>query len=301
MTSQVARFFQNEAPFLLDGGMATELESRGATLDHALWSARLLADNPNLIRAVHRSYLDAGARILSTATYQLNDHDLAQLGLDDSLYGKAALLAEEAIASLGPTKRPRTLIAASLGPFGASLGDGSEYTGEYLSHTDQEIESWHRSRVLKMASTSSDVMAFETIPTMAEARIIINLMKDLPAVPYWISFQLRGATSLANGDALEDAIALVQGARDLVAIGFNCLSPDLVAVAIETAKKQTKKPIIAYPNSGELYRDGSWTDGGATQSILSLAPTWLKAGVSAIGGCCRVGPETIRQVGALLS
>ncbi|MFT7620705.1 MAG: homocysteine S-methyltransferase [Planctomycetota bacterium] len=301
MTRDVKEFLRTEAPFLLDGGMATELEARGAELDHALWSARLLADDPQLIKAVHKSYIEAGARIISTATYQLNHRDLELFGWNESLFRLAVELAEEAVRAIDHQLRSRILIAASLGPFGASYGDGSEYTGDYRSSAARELIAWHLPRIECFLKTTADLLAFETIPNIAEAEVITDIMNGLPEFPYWVSFQLSDSEHLASGQRLADAVDAIKDAPGLRAIGFNCLSPSFVGGAISIVQERATHPILVYPNSGESYESGTWIKGSESATILELAPSWLAQGITAVGGCCRVGPKKIRQLGGLLT
>ncbi len=102
---------------ILDGGMASELEYLGANINGPLWSAHVLEDAPEKIVAVHRSYIEAGADIIETASYQVSRMGYAEVGLDparaDAALLRSVALAREAAAAF-PNRR--IVIAASLGP-----------------------------------------------------------------------------------------------------------------------------------------------------------------------------------------
>jgi homocysteine S-methyltransferase len=277
------------SPVLLDGGLATELERRGHDLDDPLWSARVLLEQPEAIVQVHRDYLEAGADIVTTATYQATFVGLAGRGLDreatTELLASAVALARRACDEAG---RPDALVAASIGPYGAFLADGSEYRGDYGLCVDALVD-FHGPR-LDVLAPLCDVVACETIPCLAEAQALARL---LPGLDAWVSFSCRDAQTVSHGEPLSECIAAVPSAT---AVGVNCIAPALTTALLCTAAKATDKPLVAYPNAGEIYRDGWSGRALGPTDLAALAPRWYAAGARLIGGCCRTTPAHIREL-----
>jgi homocysteine S-methyltransferase len=286
-------------PLVLDGGLATELEARGHGLSGALWSARLLADDPDAIVAAHRAYFRAGADVATTASYQASFTGFAAHGIGPEqtarLLRRSVSLARSARATL--TDGRRRWIAASVGPYGAALADGSEYRGRY-GLTVGELAAWHRPRLEVLASAGADVLALETIPDADEAEALVGALDGL-AVPAWLSYSIAGARTRA-GQPLADAFAVVADAPLVVAVGVNCCDPADVAPAIAVARKVTGKPVIVYPNSGEGWDVAArrWT--GRSRFSAADAARWVSLGAAGVGGCCRVGPAEIAAVTRVL-
>ncbi|BBX97246.1 homocysteine S-methyltransferase [Mycobacterium lacus] len=277
-----------------DGGLATELEARGHDLSDPLWSARLLLDAPQEIIAVHAAYFRAGAKIATTASYQASFEGFAAhgIGRDDAgaLLRRSVELAMTAREEVG---KDGLWVAASIGPYGAALADGSEYRGRYgLSVAG--LTRWHRPRLEVLAAAGADVLALETIPDVDEAEALVNLVHGL-GVPAWLSYTISGTRTRA-GQPLADAFAVAEGVPEIVAIGVNCCAPGDVLPAIAIA--DIGKPVIVYPNSGERWNGRAWT--GSRRFSGQLARQWAAAGARIIGGCCRVGPADIAAVAALL-
>lgn len=272
-----------------DGGLATELEARGHDLSDALWSARLLLDDPDAITAVHRDFYRAGAAIATTATYQASVDGFATRGIDRAgaveLWRRGVELAQRARAELSDDGRERW-VAASVGPYGAALADGSEYRGRYGLSIAQLV-SWHRPRIEVLAEAGADVLALETVPDVDEAEALSRIVDGM-GVPAWLSYTISGDRTRA-GQPLRDAFAVADGVAEIVAVGVNCCDPSDVAPAIAAARAVTSKPVIVYPNSGEGW-DGDrrqWV--GPPRFRPQQAAAWVTAGASIVGGCCRVG------------
>ena len=289
---------------VLDGGLATELERRGHDLSSDLWSARLLAEDPDEIRAVHAAYFAAGARVATTASYQASYEGLAATGHDrpaaDALLRRSVELARVAAREAqahDPVGRPRW-VAASVGPYGAMLAGGQEYTGDYGSAMGVEaLRAWHRPRMEVLASAEPDVLALETVPSLAEAEALVTEAAAL-GVPAWLSLTCEGLTTRKGEDAAE-AFAMARDVDAIVAVGVNCTRPQDVAELADLAARVSGKPVVVYPNSGETW-DGAgrrWT-GTAGFSALEV-DQWLAAGARLVGGCCRVGPAEIAELTAL--
>ncbi|MFC5665995.1 homocysteine S-methyltransferase [Kitasatospora misakiensis] len=280
-------------PLVLDGGMSNELEAQGHDLSGVLWSARLLRDAPDAITAVHRAYFEAGAQIAITASYQATYDGFARLGISraetTTLLQRSVSLAREAAAGSG-------WVAASVGPYGAMLADGSEYRGDY-GLTVAELTRFHRPRLEALAEAGPDVFAVETIPDVREAEAVLTALDGL-GIPAWLSYSIRGATTSA-GQPLAEAFALARSSADVVATGVNCAPADQVAQAL-TLARAAGLPGVAYPNGGGVWDPEARRWQGQEGEIADLAGDWLAAGAGIVGGCCRVGPDGIRELAARL-
>ncbi|WP_169332676.1 homocysteine S-methyltransferase [Nocardia araoensis] len=281
-------------PLISDGGLATELQARGHDLSDALWSARLLVDDPAAIRSVHEAYFRAGADIATTATYQASFEGFAERGLSRAqtvrLWRRGVALARAACDAWADDRR--RWVAASIGPYGASLADGSEYRGRY-GRTVAELRAWHRPRMEVLREAGADLLALETVPDVDEAEALVDVVNDL-GVPAWLSYTVDRARTRA-GQPLADAFAVAAGSESIVAIGVNCCAPADVAAAVELAAR-TGKPVVVYPNSGEGWDAARrrWT--GPARFAPGQARDWFARGARIIGGCCRVGPAEIARL-----
>jgi homocysteine S-methyltransferase len=293
---------------VLDGALATELEWRDCDLDDPLWSARVLIEQPELIKQVHAEYFAAGADCATTATYQASFEGFARRGLARSeaaaLMRLAVRLATEARDVLwsDPANRqgrPRPLVAASIGSYGAYLADGSEYSGEY-ELSEQELMAFHRPRLAVLAESEADILACETIPSLLEARALAKLLTEFPGREAWMSFSARDGTHTSHGERIADCAAELNRYDQVVAIGVNCTAPRFVADLVAACREATEKPILAYPNSGEAYDPAGhcWTGPDEVDSLVELAQTWYARGARIIGGCCRTTPADIRALAA---
>jgi homocysteine S-methyltransferase len=277
-----------------DGGLATELEARGHDLSDALWSARLLLDAPDEIVAAHVAFFRAGAAIATTASYQASFDGFAGRGLTPAetarLLRRSVELAHAARAEVGAEGR---WVAASIGPYGAALADGSEYRGRY-GLTVAELTAWHRPRLEILADAGADVLALETVPDVDEAGALVDLIQGL-GVPAWLSYSIAGAHTRA-GQPLAEAFAVAVGVPEIIAVGVNCCAPSDVLPAIGVAREVFNGPVIVYPNSGERWdaRTRAWV--GPSRFAAQLAPLWVAAGARIVGGCCRVRPGDIAEL-----
>jgi homocysteine S-methyltransferase len=285
---------------LLDGGLATELEARGHDLSDPLWSAKLLADAPQEIVAVHAAYFRAGAKIATTASYQASFEGFAAHGIDrDEAVGLLRRSVQLAKTARDQAGAGDLCVAASIGPYGAALADGSEYRGRY-GLSVAALTQWHRPRLEILAAAGADVLALETVPDVDEAEALVNLVRAV-GVPAWLSYTIDGTRTRA-GQPLADAFAVAAGVDEIVAIGVNCCAPDDVLPAIGIA--DIGKPVIVYPNSGERWdgRRRAWT-GPSRFSEFSrqFARQWVAAGARIVGGCCRVRPADIAELAQVLA
>ncbi len=275
---------------MLDGGMSTALELAGHDLSDELWSARLLLTDPDAVRAAHLAYYRAGAEVAITASYQASFDGFARRGIDEHETERLLRSSVELARSAASDVDGQRWVAASVGPYGAVLADGSEYRGRYgLSR--RELSEFHRRRVETLCSAGPDVLAAETIPDLDEAEAVLDVVRG-SGVPMWLSYSIRGGTTCA-GQPLEEAFAVVSGVDEVIAIGVNCCAPEDVADAVAVARRVTGLPVVVYPNSGETWdaRTRSWTGDGS--GFSAPAREWADGGARLVGGCCRTGPEAI--------
>ncbi|MGW7197596.1 homocysteine S-methyltransferase [Streptomyces chryseus] len=281
---------------VLDGGLSNQLKAQGCDLSDALWSARLLADGPHQIEAAHAAYVRAGAQVLITAGYQATFEGFARRGMGRSevaaLLGRSVELARAAGESVGR----EVWVAASVGPYGAMLADGSEYRGRY-GLSVRELERFHRPRVEALVAAAPDVLALETVPDTDEAEALLRAVEGA-GTPVWLSYTVEGGRTRA-GQPLDAAFALAAGNDQVIAVGVNCCEPRDADAAVELAASVTGKPVVVYPNSGERWdAQGRRWRGGATYDPGRVRE-WRAAGARLVGGCCRVGPAEIAELARL--
>jgi homocysteine S-methyltransferase len=286
----------SERALISDGGLATELEARGHNLSDSLWSARLLSDAPQEIVAVHAAYFRAGATIATTASYQASFDGFAARGVGrDEAIGLLRRSVELAKTARDDVGADDAWVAASVGPYGAALADGSEYRGRY-GLSVAELTRWHRPRLETLAAAGADLLACETVPDVDEAEALVDLVRST-GMPAWLSYTIDGPRTRA-GQPLGEAFAVAAGVDEIVAVGVNCCAPEDVLPAIGVIG-DIGKPAIVYPNSGERWDDQrqAWT--GRRRFSAELARQWVAAGARIVGGCCRVGPADIAEMAEL--
>ncbi|MGW2745057.1 homocysteine S-methyltransferase [Streptomyces sp. NPDC001450] len=288
---------------VLDGGMSNQLESAGHDLSDELWSARLLAERPEAVTEAHLAYFTAGADVAITASYQATFEGFAKRGTDRAeaarLLGLSVELARDAVRQARDAGVARPLwVAASVGPYGAMLADGSEYRGRYGLRVD-ELETFHRPRLEVLAAAAPDVLALETIPDTDEATALLRALRGL-GVPAWLSYTVDGRRTRA-GQPLEEAFALAADVDEVIAVGVNCCAPEDVEYAAGAAARVTGKPVVVYPNSGEAWDAEARAWKGRTTFGAEQVKKWRDAGARLIGGCCRVGPEAIAGIAGALT
>ena len=306
MRNPLQTYLDQQRFIVLDGGLATELEARGADLDHFLWSARLLAAAPELLRSVHYDYLVAGADVIATATYQASFGGFARAGLGRAeaerlmrLSVDLALQARDEFWSREEQHQGRLwpLVAASIGPYGACRHDGSEYHGNYGVGA-RELREFHRERMDVLADTPVDLFAFETIPSRLEAEALLEVLTEHPGRCAWLSFSCRDGSHISHGETFADCAALADGSDQIGAVGVNCTAPQHIDSLLDSVQA-LHTPRVVYPNSGEHWVAGENRWAGRGCGGLT-AGEWYRRGARLIGGCCRTGPEDIRHVRAEL-
>lgn len=310
---------------VIDGGLATELERHGANLNDPLWSAKCLLSSPHLIRRVHLDYLEAGANIIITASYQATIQGFEAKGFSreegEALLRRSVEIACEArdiycerstkvsghiVGNDRAPKQGPILVAASVGSYGAYLADGSEYSGDYGDAVTLEtLKDFHRRRVQILAESGADLIAFETIPNELEAKAYAELLKEEDIkIPAWFSFNSKDGINVVSGNSLLECALIADSCKHVVAIGINCTPPRFIHGLILTIQKASTKPILIYPNSGETYdadrKEWVSSNGVADADFVSSVGKWHDLGASLIGGCCRTTPNTVRAISRAL-
>ena len=309
----IRSLLQSRGRLVLDGGLATSCEALGANLSGALWSARLLRDEPALLEKAHAQFTEAGADVCITASYQAHHSSLqTHLGTDSAqatrLIASSVTIARAAAASCAAAAEGRpTAVAGSIGPYGACLADGSEYTGAYSSMPAAELADWHRHRFEALVDAGSDFLAMETIPCRSEVVAMCSLLRTRPEATAWLSLVCSSGEHITSGERVVDCVADIERldtAGQIDAVGVNCTSPRHVSALIRTIREATDRPIVVYPNSGEQWDSaaGMWRDGTSMgpADFADLATSWYAEGAALVGGCCRVGPDFIAAVRAVV-
>jgi homocysteine S-methyltransferase len=310
----LSRMFDSGRNVVVDGALATELEARGCNLEDALWSAKVLLEQPHLIKQVHSDYFGAGAAVAITASYQATPQGFAQRGISEAealeLVALSVRLADEARREYlagNPGAGP-LLIAGSVGPYGAYLADGSEYRGDYVL-SRSEFKDFHRPRIEALVNAGVDLLACETLPSFTEAEALLALVEEFD-VEAWFSFTLRDGGHISDGTPLAEVARLCGAQPRVAAVGVNCVPLDLVSPSLEALRKATDLPLIVYPNSGESYDPVTKTWGAAAtghsepggKPLAGVAEgygIWRELGARAVGGCCRTTPRDIAAVARL--
>ena len=302
----IARDLARYPLLVLDGAFGTELARRGFDTNDALWSAKALFEKPELVEAVHRDYYEAGADISTSASYQATVEGFEKKGFTreqaKELIVRSVRLVQQARDAFWQQKekrvgRPQPLAAASVGPYGAYLADGSEYCGDYGA-SRAELADFHAERLAILVSAGPDILACETLPLLDEARAILDDLRRYPDAGAWISFSCKDAEHTCGGDAIADCARLLDKESQVAAIGVNCTAPQYVADLIRNIRAHTAKPVVVYPNTGETYDAVTKTWHGSPTPYRDFVRQWYKAGARLIGGCCRTTPDDIRGIAA---
>ncbi len=296
-----------QRPVVLDGGLATHLETRGHDLSGELWSAALLTSDPGAVRDAHADYLRAGAEVLVTASYQASVAGFAHVGLDRAqalaLLARSVDVAREACEQTGVD----AWVAGSVGPYGAVLAGGQEYTGDYVdpawtdgpTMTVPALRAFHRERMQALADAGADVLACETVPAGAEVEALLLAAADV-GLPVWVSLTTvldgEGVVRTRRGEDAAEVFATVRGVEGVLAVGVNCCDPAGVEAAVAVASQASGLPVVVYPNSGETWDAGRRGWVGRPDLDLAAVDGWVAGGARLVGGCCRVGPEQVREL-----
>lgn len=283
---------------VLDGAMGTELEKLGVKTNDLLWSANALINNPKSIYQVHADYFKAGADIAITDTYQANVAAFAKVGINHDqaldLIKKGVELAKQARDDFNPAG----LVAGCVGPYGAYLANGAEYTGAYdLSFA--EYQKFHQEKIKTLINAGSDLISVDTMPNFAEIKSVVKIINDLPnKIPYWISLSVKDENTLSDGTPLRDVIIWLGKQSGISGIGVNCTKIENITPIVSLMHHLTDLPIVVYPNPGDIYdpQTKTWTSVPHTDTFEQEVPRWLAEGANIIGGCCRTIPQDIEQI-----
>lgn len=307
--SPIEPFIEKYGMLLLDGALATELEKQGLDLSTDLWSAQSLLDDQDSIKNVHLSYLEAGAKCIISASYQASIKGFMDYGLSEeeaiALLKKSVALAIEARDEFMENRDSELLplVAASIGPYGAVLADGAEYRGDYEISKSALLE-FHEQRWEILAASPSDLLAIETIPSIREAEVILELLQQTPDKFAWVSFSCQDGEHISDGTPIKECVSLFNECDGVVAVGVNCTPPRYISSLIKHIRAGAPgKYIVVYPNSGEVYNadEKSWSGSLEPFECGKDAEIWYKNGAKLIGGCCRLGPEHIKVIQENLS
>lgn len=315
---------------VLDGALGTELERLGYDISDKLWSAKMLIENPEALKKVHIAYLAAGADIIESAGYQATvagfksygcgteealelvkssvriaiqaRNEFLEAKANDALTLRGITLGEQlpdgSVRYFSEGALPKPLVAASVGPYGAFLADGSEYHGNYGVQTEY-LEVFHIPRMALFCEENPDVIACETVPSYDEAIAIARTLCDpftTKGIPAWISFSCKDEHHISSGETIIKCAEMIDKVRQVTGIGINCTAPEYVESLIKDIRSVTNKPIAVYPNLGEIYDGETKTWSGGQQSFIDYVDIWRKAGANIIGGCCRTNPDIIREI-----
>lgn len=293
---------------ILDGALGTELENRGHDVSGKLWSAKYLLENPQIIQELHEDYLRSGADIVTTSSYQATVQGLEDYGLSEKeALDTIALTVElaknarqnfwQSLSDDEKKKRVYPLIAGDVGPYAAYLADGSEYTGDYQL-SKESFKDFHRSRIQTLLAAGSDFLAIETIPNMTEATALVELLADeFPDTEAYMSFTAQDSQSISDGTLMTEVAKLCDSSKQILAFGINCSRPAIISDLLKASRTISQKPLVTYPNSGEIY-DGAiqtWKSlPDNSHTLCENSQVWHKLGAKIVGGCCRTRPEDIK-------
>lgn len=307
----IARMLEEWGVLFLDGGTATRLEEKGFDIADPLWSSKVLIDRPDAIEEIHREYLESGSDLCTSVSYQATVSGFMDRGCTrQQAEGYLRASMELAVGARNAfweraenrAGRPRPVAAASIGPYGAFLADGSEYTGNYPIGRE-ELRAFHRDRMALLVQAGAELLACETVPSLEEALVLAQLAGEQDGISCWISFSCRDDAHISEGTPIEDCARALEQYEHVAAVGVNCLPPQWGEALVGRIAAVTQKPVVIYPNSGEEYdaADKIWRGAADGISFEERALSWYKAGARLIGGCCRTGPGHIRRVAERLA
>lgn len=281
---------------LLDGGLSTALADRGHHAGGPLWTGSLLLADPDAVVHAHRDFVDAGAEVLITGSYQLSFDGGRLAGWSDDDTERA--LRNSTVAARMASAED-TLVAASVGPYGAALNDGSEFRGGY-GVTDSTLRDFHARRLDILLDTEPDLLAIETQPELQEIDVLLTLLAERATdIPFWVSCTVTQPGRIAGGAPWDEVVARVAQSDNAIAVGINCSSVEFIGDTLRTAS--TDLPYIVYPNHGQEWNAAteSWVGTGHDLTDAHL-DDWHELGVRMVGGCCGFGATAIARLGKSL-
>jgi homocysteine S-methyltransferase len=303
----IEKILQKQKVFILDGALGTQIQKNGHDVNDSLWSAKFLNEDTSVIKEVHKQYLEAGADCIITSSYQASIEGFLKKGFSKEkaieLIKLSINIAKEARDEYWEVfedkqSRIKPLVAASIGPYGAYLADGSEYSGDYKI-SDEELKDFHKRRLEIIVETNPDILACETIPLLKEAKIICDLLKQYPHIASWITFSAKNENYTNAGDDIKECMTYLNKQGHISAVGINCTAPQYIPMLIENIKSVSSKPIVVYPNGGSKYNPITkvWEKGELSpQEYAKLSHLWYTKGAKVIGGCCETTPNEIECI-----
>lgn len=302
----IDKILEKNKVLIIDGATGTWLQEKGYDVSDSLWSAKFLMENPSAISQVHKDYLEAGSDCITTLSYQATFEGFKERGLNEEessslLQSSVTLAIKERdlfwSKNKNNTDKAKPLVAASVGPYGAYLADGSEFRGDY-SLGKEELITFHRKRMKTLLDAKPDLLACETVPCLLEAKAYVELLEEFPTANAWISFSAKDDKHINSGESIKECAKYLDSKDQVLAIGINCTAPAHIKSLINEIKEVTKKPIIVYPNGGSVYDSVSktWSEDSTSNSYGKMAATWKDDGASIIGGCCQTTPKDIKEI-----
>jgi len=299
-------------PFIInDGAFSTELEARGCDINDELWSAKILYEDPAKVKEVHLSYYEAGADISTSGSYQASVPGFMKKGFSEEESRRLIVLsmqllkeARDEYLEAHPGRKGELIAAAAVGPYGAYLANGAEYTGDY-GHSEgerQAIRRFHEERMALLKEGGADVFVCETLPCLWEAEIEAETAEKLNLAA-WVSFSCRDGEHISDGTPIAECAKSLLKYDNVIAVGVNCTHPRYISSLIREIRGAIGDalPVIVYPNGGEEYDPVTkmWSGKYAAGNFKGLAREWYDAGARILGGCCRTTPGDIRELAAL--
>ncbi|RXJ88023.1 homocysteine S-methyltransferase [Arcobacter sp. CECT 8985] len=305
----IDEILKTQKAVILDGALGTQIQKNGYDVNDKLWSAKYLDENIEVISQVHRQYLEAGADCIITSSYQASIEGFIQKGFTSQrakeLIKKSIEIAKETVDEFwqntqNKNTRIKPIVAASIGPYGAYLADGSEYSGDYKI-SKESLKEFHKKRLeIIIIKTNPDILAIETIPSFYEASVICDLLEELDCkIPAWVTFSAKDGFKTNANDDIKKCMSYLQNHKFIHALGVNCTAPQYILKLIKNIKEVSTKPIVIYPNGGSRYNPitKEWEKGELSSKEFSkLAYLWYEKGARVIGGCCETTPDEISEI-----
>ena len=322
-SNQIHQFIEKYGVCLLDGAMGTALYDGHAQKD-VLWGSQVLMTDDGLkeLEKIHMSFLNNGSQVISTNSYKIshlllnnldffNTNSLApNISTDEEKYNYTTELLKRSveIAKISRDKYMEKnkekdllfpLVAASVGPCGEStpFSGMTDPSNRVIEISDDILYQYYYDKLKSLYKGEPDLFAIETLPGINEATVALDVLQnECEDAKTWISFICKDNKTTIDGSIFKDAVAKVAAYDNVIAVGINCVHPSLVQPLLTSAKEVTDKPLVCYPNSGEVWdaREGHrcWVDDEEKDAVPILNGThaleFKSYGASLIGGCCRV-------------
>jgi homocysteine S-methyltransferase len=278
---------------LLDGGMGQELIHRSSQPPSPLWSAKVMMDEPEIVEAVHREYIEAGARVLTLNSYSATPERLARDASEDLFKPLQAKAITVALAARGDRD---ITIAGCLSPLFGS------YHPEWAPSFEECLATYRR--IVAEQQGTVDVFLCETLSSIKEVRAAVQAAAE-SGKPVWCGMSVNDSdgTKLRSGEDLERA-AGVAGEAGAEAVLINCSWPE----AVTQGQAALARSGLAHGGYANGFTKADALEIGGTVSGLKVrtdlgpeayadhALRWVDAGATIVGGCCEVGPAHIAHL-----